>query len=164
MIKKLSVLVLLNTFLFSGVNLAYSEVAPVKKTPETGFKQTIYVPAYSSIFHGDKPFEFDLAITLSIRNTNLKNQIILNQVDYYDTKGKLAKVLFSGQRRINPLETVNFIIKESDHTGGTVVNFIVNWQAPKKVNQPLIESVMIGTGNQQGVSFTSRGVIINPDN
>ena len=33
--------------------------------------QTIYVPAYSHVYHGDRQQPFQLAVTLSVRNTDL---------------------------------------------------------------------------------------------
>lgn len=148
----------LNTDSFARNNL--SKVSP---TPVI-YEQTVYVPVYASIYHGDNVAEFELTATLSIRNTNIRNPISLNIVDYYDTRGKLIKKFLNIKRKINPLETVNFIIKESDLHGGTGANFIVRWSSAKKVNPPLIEAVMIGTKGQQGISFTSRGTVINQEN
>lgn len=125
--------------------------------------QTVYVPAYSSIFHGDKKRELELSITLSIRNTNIKNSIILIAVDYYDTKGNRIKIYVKKPQRIGPLESIQFIINESDLSGGAGANFIVRWSSEKKVNPPLIESIMIGTKGQQGISFSMRGVAVQDD-
>jgi hypothetical protein len=125
--------------------------------------QSVYVPAYSSIFHGDKQREFELSVTLSIRNTNSKNSILLSVVDYYDTKGKRIKVFIKEPQKISPLESRQFIISESDLSGGVGANFIVTWSSEKKVNPPLIESIMIGTKGQQGISFSMRGVPVQDD-
>jgi Mg/Co/Ni transporter MgtE len=51
-------------------------------------------------------------------------------------------------------------IKESDKAGGSGANFIVGWEAETYANIPIIESVMIGTKGQQGISFLSRGQVI----
>src|SRR5262245_42191890 len=60
--------------------------------PEGGFRavagQTIYVPAYSSIFTSDQPHDLNLAVTLSIRNTDPTKPIILISVKYFDHDGK----------------------------------------------------------------------------
>jgi Protein of unknown function (DUF3124) len=42
--------------------------------------------------------------------------------------------------------------------GGPGANFIVKWGAEKKVNQPIVEALMLETGT--GVSFSSTGKII----
>lgn len=125
--------------------------------------QVVYVPVYSSIYHGDRVREFNLAVTLSVRNTNMRNSIILERVDYYDTAGKLLKHYLPGKRTLKPLESVNFLVKESDVKGGIGANFIVAWRSAAPATEPVIETIMIGTGGQQGISFTSRGVVIDED-
>jgi hypothetical protein len=52
-------------------------------------------------------------------------------------------------------------LAEGDTVGGSGANFLVKWQAKSKVNPPLIEGVMIGTRSGQGISFVSRGQVIN---
>ena len=58
---------------------------------------------------------------------------------------------------LKPLESVRYLVKESDMRGGSGANFIVKWKADVPVNRPIFEAVMIGTRGQQGISFTSRG-------
>jgi len=62
--------------------------------------QTLYVPVYSHIYSGVKGRPFDLAATLSLRNTNLQNPITLVSVKYYDSAGKLVEDYLS--RRNSP--------------------------------------------------------------
>ncbi|MBD0302236.1 MAG: DUF3124 domain-containing protein [Tolypothrix sp. T3-bin4] len=75
-------------------------VTPSQKvvTLDENFKiamgQTIYVPVYSHIYHQDQQDQqkiFNLAATLSIRNTDLTKPIIITSVRYYDSNGKLVK-------------------------------------------------------------------------
>ena len=61
---------------------------------------------------------------------------------------------------LKPLESIRYVIPEKDKTGGSGANFIVEWKSDKFVNPPIVESIMIGTQSQQGVSFTSRGQTI----
>jgi len=125
-------------------------------------KGTVYVPAYSSIFHGDLKWEFNLSITLSIHNIDLKNNILISSIDYYNSSGKLLhKYIDKKTLELKPLETYNLGIKETDESGGIGANFIVKWHSYSKVNSPIIETVMISTRGQQGLSFTSRGVTIS---
>jgi hypothetical protein len=126
---------------------------------ETGLSkgETVYIPVYSHIYSGNREKPFYLAATLSIRNTDLKYSITLVGIDYYDTKGKLLKSYIDKPVIIPPLGTERYIIKESDKAGGSGANFIVHWKSDHNVNHPLMESIMIGTKNQQGLSFTSRG-------
>lgn len=125
-----------------------------------GTIQSVYVPVYSSIYHGDREREFNLAVTLSIRNTDMKHSIVIDSVDYFDSSGKLLKHYLAVKLTVGPLESVQYVVRESDKKGGIGANFIVRWRSSRPVSEPVIESVMIGTGGQQGISFTSRGVII----
>jgi hypothetical protein len=122
--------------------------------------QTIYVPAYSHIYSGNREHRFLLAVTLSIRNIDPHHPIKITQVDYYETQGKLLKKYIETPVVVKPLESLRYIIPENDKSGGSGANFMVEWMSDKPVNPPIVESIMIGTQNQQGVSFTSRGRVI----
>jgi len=125
--------------------------------------QTIYVPIYSHIYSGVKARPFDLAATLSIRNTNLKSTITITTVKYYDSEGKLVKDYLEAPLSLSALATIRYIIAENDKAGGSGANFIVTWLSDKPVNPPVIEGVMIGTHSGQGISFVSRGQVIAED-
>ncbi len=122
--------------------------------------QTIYVPVYSHIYSGDREKPFLLTVTLSIRNIDPENQMEITSVDYYETQGKFLKQIIDKPKLIKPLESLRYVIPETDKSGGSGANFIVKWRADKLVNPPIVESVMIGTQGQQGISFTSRGQVI----
>jgi Protein of unknown function (DUF3124) len=122
--------------------------------------QTVYVPVYSHIYSGDREHPFYLAATLSVRNTDPKHAIAILSVDYYDSKGKLLRPYLENPIILKPLATTRYIIKESDKSGGSGANFIVKWKSDVKINAPIIESIMIGTKTQQGISFISRGRVI----
>lgn len=119
--------------------------------------QLVYVPAYSHIYSGDKEKPFLLTVTLSIRNIDPKRQIKITLVDYYETEGNLIKKFVDDPIILQPLGSLRYVIAETDKSGGSGANFIVEWQSDRLVNQPIIESIMIGTQTQQGISFTSRG-------
>ena len=122
--------------------------------------QVVYVPIYSHIYSGDREHPFYLAATLSIRNTDPKHAITILSVDYYDSKGKKLRSYLDKPIKLGPLASTRYVIKESDKSGGSGANFIVQWQSGTKVNAPVIESVMIGTKTQQGISFISPGRVI----
>ena len=122
--------------------------------------QTIYVPAYSHIYSGNNEKPFLLTVTLSIRNIDPKHRIKITIADYYETQGKRLKKYVDKPVILNPLESLRYIIPERDKSGGSGANFIVEWKSDKFVNPPIVESIMIGTQIQQGVSFTSRGRVI----
>jgi hypothetical protein len=125
-------------------------------------KQTIYVPLYSHIYaderYKDKPF--NLTATLSIRNTDLTNNLTLQQVDYLDTQGKMIKKYLIKPVTIAALASTRYIVKESESQGGSGAKFIVSWTSSQPIIEPIVESVMIGTKLQQGISFLSRGKVI----
>ena len=123
--------------------------------------QTVYVPIYSHIYSGLKGSPFRLAATLSIRNTDPKHFITLVSVKFYDSAGKLVKEYLDKPAELKAMASTRFILTEGDTTGGSGANFLVKWQSQKKVNPPLIEGVMIGTRSGQGISFVSRGQVID---
>lgn len=123
--------------------------------------QTVYVPIYSHIYSGLKGRPFGLAATLSIRNTNLKQAITLVSVKFYDSDGMLIKEYLDKPAELIAMASTRYILPESDTGGGSGANFLVKWQSQAKVNPPLIEGVMIGTRSGQGISFVSRGQVIN---
>ncbi|MBL0699348.1 MAG: DUF3124 domain-containing protein, partial [Desulfosarcina sp.] len=55
----------------------------------------------------------------------------------------------------------HFLVKVYDKRGGPGANFIVKWQSDNKVNQPIIEGVMLSTKSQLGISFICPGKIIS---
>jgi hypothetical protein len=123
-------------------------------------RQTIYVPAYSHIYVGPKSTPFDLAVTLSIRNTNPSEGITITAADYYNTDGKMLASYVKEPVKLGAFATVRYVVAEADREGGSGANFVVKWYSDKDVNAPVVESVMIGTRSSQGISFTSRGVVI----
>jgi hypothetical protein len=125
--------------------------------------QTIYVPIYSHIYSGVKARPFDLAATLSIRNTNLKSSLTLISVRYYDSEGKLVKDYLDSPTTLGALASTRYTITEDDKAGGSGANFIVIWTSKQKINPPIIEGVMIGTHSGQGISFVSRGQVVTED-
>jgi Protein of unknown function (DUF3124) len=125
--------------------------------------QTVYVPIYSHIYSGVKGRPFDLAATLSIRNTNTKNPITLVSVKYYDSDGKLVEDYLKKPKQLNALVSTRYIITEDNKAGGSGANFMVVWKSDQNLNPPIIEAVMIGTHSGQGISFVSRGQVIKED-
>lgn len=126
--------------------------------------QTIYVPAYSHIYSGNRELPLLLTVTLSIRNVDSKYPITITSVEYHGTKGELLKEYLHGAITLGPFESTRYVIPQQDKSGGSGANFIVAWKSERAVNPPLVESVMIGAELQQGISFTSRGQVITTAN
>ena len=121
--------------------------------------QTVYVPVYSHIFaddrYRDRPFL--LTATLSVRNTDPERPFTLQRVDYYDSEGALLQRYLEAPITLAPLASTHYIVPESEAKGGAGAKFLIEWQAPAAVSEPIIEAVMIGTKLQQGISFISTG-------
>lgn len=122
--------------------------------------QVVYVPVYSHIFIDDREFPFLLAVTILVRNTDPQHSIQVWSADYHNSDGKFLRSFLPQPVRLPPLATAHFIVAESDEAGGAGASVIVTWKSPVPVNPPIIESVMIGTRSQQGISFTSRGQVL----
>lgn len=140
--------------------ITYSDTNAEMSAPMRSTGQIIYVPIYSHIYTGDKEFPFLLAATLSIRNTDRSHPITITTVEYYDSKGNLLVSHLKAPLVLDKMSTTRFIVKESDTKGGSGASFIVQWESNARVSPPLVESVMIGTRASQGLSFSSRGRVI----
>ena len=124
--------------------------------------QTVYVPVYSHIYHyNSQEHVMNLSATLSIRNTDLKNSIIITSVRYYDSDGQLIRQDIKSPVELKPLASTDFFIAADDTSGGSGANFIVEWVALKTVYEPVIEAVMISTSSSQGISFVSPAKVLN---
>ena len=122
--------------------------------------QMLYVPVYSHIYaKGGKPFL--LEATLSVRNTDPNEDITIASARYYDTNGNLIKDYLEKPMLLKSLATAEFLVPQTDIEGGSGANFIVEWISDTKVNQPVIEAVMIGIEGQTSISFVRTGVAID---
>ena len=120
--------------------------------------EMLYVPVYSNVYSGPKATPLQLATMLSIHNTDSKNSITILKVDYYDSSGKFIESYVKKPVVLKPFAHTFFYLKEYDTRGGPGANFIVKWHAARKVNQPIVEALMLGT--RAGVSITSTGQVI----
>jgi len=123
--------------------------------------QTVYVPLYSNIFIGDKEITWQLSALLSVRNTDPAHPITVSRVEYYDSNGKLVRKHLEKPKKLNPMGSAYFYVKTSDTAGGWGANFLVEWESEKKVNEPIIESLMSGMRGNHSVSFISQGRVID---
>ena len=128
-----------------------------------GYRDTVYIPIYSSIYSKTKDVQFNLTATLSIRNTSLYDTLYLDAIDYYDTEGKLVRAYLKEQQTLalHPLQSIEYVIEEKDIAGGTGANFIIEWAAISSQVKPVFQGVMISTNGQQGISFLTEGVSIS---
>ncbi|SIO58237.1 Protein of unknown function [Singulisphaera sp. GP187] len=122
--------------------------------------QTVYVPVYSHVFTSDDARPFRLAVTLSVRNTDQVQPIILVSVKYHDRDGRLVRDTLKKPLRIAPLASMDFFVEENDTTGGSSASYLLEWVAERSVSAPVAEAVMIGTASTQGISFVCPGRVV----
>jgi hypothetical protein len=123
--------------------------------------QTLYAPVYSHVYFGHEKRHFNLACTLSIRNVDTRWPITLTTVDYHNTEGDLVRSFLDSSRTLAPLATVDYYIQERDTSGGSGANFIIRWGSATAVDPPIVEAVMIGVADGQGISFVSPSCVIS---
>lgn len=126
----------------------------------TSIGQTIYVPVYSHIYQQNQRQTFNLTATLSFRNADLYRSVTLTEVLYYDSQGQVVKNYLEKPLKIKPLASTSFVVEEDDLRGGVGANFIVSWESGNPIYPPVVEAVMISTSQQQGISFVSRGRVL----
>lgn len=121
--------------------------------------QVLYLPIYSNIpYYGDFK-KIDLSAFIAIHNTDIKYPITITKVLYFNNDGKLVANYLQKDTTIHPFGATNFYVPTRDQSG-TGANFLIEWVSDSLVNEPLIESVMIGLATGQGVSFLSTGKVL----
>ena len=133
-----------------------------EKVDQSAFEKTelVYIPIYSDIYYVDSRHTFSLTATLSIRNTSFKDSIYVFLIDYYNSEGKKVRRYNESTLLIKPMESVEYVVENKDDTGGVGANFVVEWAARSGAQRPYFQGVMIGTTGQQGISFTTEGIVI----
>lgn len=138
---------------------------PALRPPEafaSGVGKTVYVPVYSHVYYLDGRQHL-LAATLSIRNTSLKEPILVTSVRYYNSEGFLVKEYTKKDLQIPPMATADFFVEQDDTSGGSGANFLVKWNALKGASLPIVEAVMVSTSSGQGISMISPGRVVEED-
>jgi hypothetical protein len=129
-------------------------------TTQLNYFETDYLPVYSDIYFDDGTKRFPITATVSLRNTSLTDSAFVLSAKYYDSYGKLLHSYIDSVLLLSPLESVELVVEEDEKEGGAGANFIIEWAAGKYADQLLIQSVMISTYGQQGVSFLSDAKVI----
>lgn len=137
------------------------------EAPALSGGQTLYVPVYSHIWHGNldgdgKPQMLLLSSMLSIRNTDPLAGITVLSVKYYDTDGRMLREYYKSPRFLGPMASTDVFIEHKDAEGGTGANFIVLWKSDKPVNPPIVETVNAYFFGSHSLAFTSPGRPIVP--
>ena len=153
-----------------GGSLADTPVSQVVTPPPSDsvpaletYGQLIYVPAYSHIYHVRQDRDFQLTVTLSIRNPFPWRSITINRVDYFNSAGQFVRGYLHDTMTLAPMETLEFVVDQNDESGGSGANFLIGWEGSEEDAGPIAEAVMIGTASGQGLSFVTTGTRIRRD-
>lgn len=124
-----------------AAGLAYGQAAPARVTG-----QSLYLPVYSHILHGEaggkgESAKMLVSVMVSIRNTDTARPMRVTSAVYYDTDGKRIKEYVAAPRTVPPMGTLEIFIPRSDDTGGSGANFVISWKADAAVNPPLVEAL-----------------------
>ena len=132
-------------------------IAPTSQNTTGHGTKGAYVPVYSHIYtDGGKAVL--LESTLVIRNTDPDNTINIHSIDYYDTSGKRVRQFISEGYELNAMSSAEYLVEKREVSGGAGANFYIQWSNPNSASAPIFEAVMIGAGEGNNISFTSRGV------
>jgi hypothetical protein len=127
--------------------LCLAAAAAAQDAPPLFAGQTLYLPIYSHLYHGDvhpktgKPSETLVSTHVSIRNTDPKNGFRVTSARYFNTDGKLLREYVTQPQAIPPLGTFELYVPRSDSSGGSGANFIIEWTAERPINPPLVEAL-----------------------
>lgn len=117
--------------------------------------QTLYLPVYHRVYIDQIERDYDLSVTLVVRNTDLSNSITVYEGQHFDGAGLLKERFFKQPLVIPPLGSARRLIKKSGESPKLAAgpSFIIKWRSDKPVNPPLVQSVMVGIRSSLGVSF-----------
>lgn len=117
-----------------------------------------YLSVYSTIYHRKEKRQYNLSVTVSIRNTSNSKTLFLYAIDYYNGEGEKIRTYLNNPVCLGPMVTREIVINAPDNEGGVGGNFIFNWHIEAGGSLPIFEAVMISTAGQQGLSFVTTGV------
>jgi hypothetical protein len=122
--------------------------------------ETLYLPVYSHIWHGDvgrdgKPTKTLMSVSVSIRNTDPANPVRVTSAQYYDTDGRKLKEYMPKPSVIGPMGTEELFIARSDDRGGSGANFVIVWSADAAVSPPIVEAVHANLPGGRSIVFTT---------
>jgi hypothetical protein len=148
--------------------LLFASCAVAAEPAATSKGQSVYVPVYSHIWHGNldskgKPQTLLLSSMLSIRNTDPDTGLTVKSVRYYDTAGKMLREYLPQPAKLGPMASTDVFVEHKDETGGTGANFVVAWSSDRPVSPPIIEVVNAYFFGPHSLAFTSPGKVIAED-
>lgn len=136
-----------------------TETQPTIIADAPGDVRRWYVPVHSHVYAGEGEAIL-LTITVSVRNTSSVDSLAIRAVRYIDAKGQVVREYVSSPVTLQPMRTIEYLVAESDTTGGSGAAFVVEFAGLPDEAEPQVEAVMIGAAKSQGISLVQRGVEI----
>lgn len=139
-----------------------AQVAHATDDPALLSGQTLYLPIYSHVYHGEpgkdgKPRETLVSVHVSVRNTDPQVPIRLVPARYFDTQGKLVRAYVNSQVTIPALGTYELFIPRTDTAGGSGANFLIAWTADTPANPPIVEALHADIREARTLMFVTNG-------
>ena len=146
---------------------ACAAAAMAQEAPPASAGQTLYLPIYSDLWHGDlgsrnQPDKTALSALVSIRNTDPARPIRILSARYHDSQGRLLRDFVPKPRSLPPLGTLELFIERAESAGGSGASFLIRWQADRPVNPPVVEAVHADLRNPRTISFITVARPIRP--
>jgi hypothetical protein len=132
-----------------------------KGSMDLAHRDTIYIPIYSKVPIEHNARKHGLTVTMSIRNTSLRDTIYIEDIDYYNSQGELVRKYLNDIMFLTPMQSTSYVIEESDIEREVEGSFIVNWGATGSKLKPVFQGVMISNHGPQGISFITEGVSVS---
>lgn len=161
---------LMNKWTWALLLLVLSQATPAMAAEGLSTGQSLYLPIYSKIWHGDRivdgkyPIDSLLSALISIRNTSLKTAIKVVSARYYSTDGKLIKEYMDKPATIGAMGTLELFVERKESEGGSGANFIIQWESATPTNPPIVEAVHADIRNAlQSIVFTTSAKPIQAD-
>jgi hypothetical protein len=128
--------------------------------------QTVYVPIYSEIRHGNvassgRADSTLMSVLVSVRNTDPSSPIRVVAAPYYNTDGILIRNSVQTPRVIAPFGTLELFVELRENAGGSGANYAIKWDAATPVSPPTIEALHSKFQAGYSVAFISRGRAIS---
>ena len=128
--------------------------------------QIVYLSVYPQFDRGKKMAPKFLSTTLTIRNTDLRYPIMVVSIKYHNAKGEMIKKILDAPVNLNSLASYSKRFEEMElraGSGGMAGCFIIEWRSAEKVNEPLIEGIMVGTGTGRVETLVFHGRVLKDD-
>jgi len=151
----------MKSMLFSLILLALpGGPASGQTQPGRSLGQSLYLPIYSHIWHGEldrsgQPMKALVSVSVSIRNTDAVKSIRIASAQYYDTDGRKLGEYIASPKIIGPMGTYELFVPRSDDTGGSGANFVISWKSDTPASPPVVEGFHANLPVGRSIAFTT---------